>query len=231
MFIASRRHFRWKRVSVSAIGVATVHALLILPLLLSAADKRSLPQREPEPLYLTVFQFSEDSSLTIGFGADGFSNLLLSNLTMPVLPPSAFAEVAETQSLEGAGANRSLYGRYLEQVTARIERSWIRPREPIGAAEFDCWVRIDQDRDGGVRSVELDQCNGDTRWQLSLVAAIERSSPLSAPPNHEIFTNVLFVRFVSTAFVAGAETDAQYEPDLAAATQVATTTDALSQEE
>jgi hypothetical protein len=48
-----------------------------------------------------------------------------------------------------------MLGRYIGQITARIQRAWIRPRTPIGSDLFACRVRIIQDRSGGVTEVEL----------------------------------------------------------------------------
>jgi hypothetical protein len=44
-----------------------------------------------------------------------------------------------------AAVRSALYGRYVGQVDARIERAWVRPRSAIGATTFVCIVRIDQD--------------------------------------------------------------------------------------
>ena len=53
----------------------------------------------------------------------------------------------------GARANvhaRVLYGRYVGQIRARIERAWLRPCSLIGASSFTCVVQIVQDRVGTV---------------------------------------------------------------------------------
>ena len=94
----------------------------------------------------------------------------------------------------------ALFGRYMGQVTARIERAWIRPRAPVNGREFQCRVRIEQDRLGTVEEVTLQRCNGDTRWQLSVERAIESASPLPAPPDPAVFTRLLTLELSSEAF-------------------------------
>ncbi len=65
------------------------------------------------------------------------------------------------------------YGRYVGRIDARIERAWLRPRIEIGASLFSCFVQIEQDAHGLVQEVTLERCNGNERWQRSLVLAIE----------------------------------------------------------
>lgn len=131
------------------------------------------------------------------------------------------AEVAEDSSVgtsssaadsAGEGATLiALAGRYIGQIDARIDRAWMRPRTPIGAPLFSCRVRIDQDRRGNVLEVTLERCNGDTRWQLSLVRAIESASPLPAPPDPAVFAPIVQMSFQATAYRPGAP-EWKYEP-------------------
>ena len=102
-----------------------------------------------------------------------------------------------TVSAEPAGdaAQAALRGKYTGQVAARIERAWTFPRSVENAADFACQVRIEQDRDGNVLSTELLRCDDDTSWQLSLVHAIERASPLTAPPDPSVFSKQLVLSF------------------------------------
>lgn len=106
----------------------------------------------------------------------------------------------------------ALFGRYMSQVTTRIERAWLRPRTEFGAKRFECEARIRQDRAGEVLSIELGNCNGDSRWQRSLVAAIQRSSPLSAPPEPQLFVPTLMLRFSAVPYVEGVSNESEYEP-------------------
>ncbi len=111
----------------------------------------------------------------------------------------------------GGAALIAMAGRYIGQIDARIDRAWMRPRTPIGAAAFSCRVRIDQDRAGNVLDVTLERCNGDARWQLSLVRAIESASPLPAPPDPAVFAPIVHMSFRAAAYRPGAP-EGQYEP-------------------
>ena len=105
-----------------------------------------------------------------------------------------------------------LFGRYIGQITARIERAWIRPRTPIENAFFACRVRITQNRNGVVQEIELVKCNGTPRWQTSLVQAIESASPLPAPPDTDVFTKRLTLDLRSATFTPGDTAD-EFEPE------------------
>ncbi|MDB6045687.1 MAG: protein TolA [Gammaproteobacteria bacterium] len=96
-----------------------------------------------------------------------------------------------------------LFGRYMGQITARIERAWLRPRTSPGTGSFACRVRIDQARNGSVREITLESCNGDVRWQASLVHAIQSASPLPAPPDPVVFSPVLTIDMDADPYVAG----------------------------
>lgn len=120
-----------------------------------------------------------------------------------------------------AAVRSAMYGRYVGQIDARIERAWRRPRSAIGAPVFSCVVRVDQDSRGTVLEVTLEQCNGDEHWQQSLVSAIDSASPLPAPPDPTVFTRILHLSFRTEAYSPGAAQDA-YEP-VAPAQQLART--------
>jgi TonB C terminal len=109
-------------------------------------------------------------------------------------------------------SNRSvLYGRYVGQINARIFRAWLRPRTPIGLPAFKCRARIAQDVLGNVGEVMLEDCNGDARWQLSVVHAIQSASPLPAPPDPRVFRHEITVSFQSEGYHDGPDTDG-FEP-------------------
>jgi hypothetical protein len=120
-------------------------------------------------------------------------------------------ETDASSQTEGAG-NALMFGRYMGQISARIERAWLRPRSSIGAERFFCRVRIEQDTAGGVREVDLAQCNGDMRWQLSLVRAIQSASPLPAPPDPAVFTRTFHLTFQAAPY-SGDMGSELYEPD------------------
>lgn len=105
---------------------------------------------------------------------------------------------------------RLLFGRYMTQITARIDRAWMRPRTPIDTAYFACRVRITQDHAGVVQEIELVKCNGNPRWQTSLVRAIQSASPLPAPPDADLFSSHLTLDLQSAAFTPGGMAD-QFE--------------------
>jgi TonB C terminal len=125
------------------------------------------------------------------------------------LPPTSDATVADAARLS------KMYGRYVGQVSARIERAWMRPRTAIGAQSFYCQVRVGQDALGNVTEVTLENCNGDVRWQLSLVHAIQSASPLPAPPDPDVFSRTLRLAFSGEAYSPQSPPD-QYESQASA---------------
>lgn len=136
----------------------------------------------------------------------------------PISMPAAYPELAahfpeETSQTAGdSDANTRLYGQYLGQIDARIDRAWIRPRTPIGDARFSCQVRIDQDAAGNVSDVVLERCNGSPRWRLSLVHAIESASPLPAPPDPAVFAPAVHMSFHADPLNSGLVIRAQLVP-------------------
>jgi len=98
-------------------------------------------------------------------------------------------------------------GRYLGQITARIERAWTRPRTPVVEGLFACRVRLTQDPRGAVQGIDLVRCNGDGSWKRSLVSAIESASPLPAPPDPKVFAHVVTLELRSLPYAAGASAD------------------------
>lgn len=96
--------------------------------------------------------------------------------------------------------------RYLGQISARVERLWVLPREVArDAAEltapasqentFRCSVQIRQDDQGAVQEVLLEHCPGTPAWRQSLVTAIFQASPLNAPPIPSVFRYALTMTF------------------------------------
>lgn len=109
-------------------------------------------------------------------------------------------------------ARAALFGRYLGQVQARVERGWLRPRTAIGDDSFECRVQVTQTRTGYVLEITLQRCNGSTRWQQSLVQAIERASPLPLPPDPSLLTGSILLSFSAQEYAQGSEPQL-YEPD------------------
>lgn len=118
---------------------------------------------------------------------------------------------ADEQSTEAAPTSE-LYGRYVGQINARVNRAWVRPRSAIGAPTFACNAQVSQDRSGNVQQVRLLRCNGSDRWQRSLVLAIESASPFPAPPDSKVFAANLNLFFAAKRFVA-VDGGIGYEPE------------------
>ncbi len=131
---------------------------------------------------------------------------LVSDIPLPHTPDATVAD---------AGQLSQMFGRYMGQINARIERAWLRPRTPIGAPSFSCQVQIKQDETGAVTEVMLVRCNGDARWQLSLVQAIESASPLPAPPDPDVFTRAVHLRFSADPYTNQSHAE-DYEPEAVA---------------
>jgi hypothetical protein len=119
---------------------------------------------------------------------------------------------APTEAVGDQANHALLFGRYVGQIKARIQRAWLRPRTAIGAALFNCRLQITQDRRGNAKETTLQKCNGDYRWHLSLVEAIQRASPLPAPPDPSAFADAVTLEFESAAFVAG-QSHEGFEPE------------------
>jgi hypothetical protein len=126
----------------------------------------------------------------------------------PLSRETAGSGSAQSDDRAGLGA---MYGRYRGQIQARVDRAWLRPRTAIGAPIFQCQVQIDQDTTGRVLATTLRECNGSTRWQLSLVHAIQAASPLPAPPNPAVFVHHVLLTFRAAAYSSGSSVQL-YEP-------------------
>ncbi len=145
------------------------------------------------------------------------SKLALASLEPAPPPVIEFedAEEAETANVaagDPAGA-AALFGRYMNQIAGRIERTWMRPRAPIDGGRFDCQARISQDRRGRVLSIELQDCSDDSTWRESLTSAILRASPLSAPSEQWLFSENITLRFSADEYTDGKTPVYLYEPE------------------
>ena len=117
---------------------------------------------------------------------------------------------AQVQGDEATEAR--LYGVYVGQISARIERAWLKPRTSPGTDRFVCRVQVLQNPSGDVQEITLLGCNGDARWRSSLVRAIQTASPLPAAPDPRVFRKHLALQFDSDAFVAGGSSEG-FEPE------------------
>ena len=225
-----------RRLQLSAIGIAgtvLVHALLVLPIVLDLSlPAPRLPNRagagasavasSREPVMTAIF-INEASPAVSLLKPVELASRGVAPRDLPVIvfsPDSSPASLADPNSqdrsapAEAVGNQRQhalLYGRYLGQIQARIDRAWVRPRTEIGAPRFSCRARIEQDTRGAVLNVKLDRCVGTPRWQQSLVSAIRTASPLPAPPDPSVYADVLSLVFESDGFRPGASSDA-FEP-------------------
>jgi hypothetical protein len=130
---------------------------------------------------------------------------LLDLKTMAMAADPDADTASSTVSNPGDPALRTLmFGRYTGQISARIERVWIRPRAPVVdgtqviARNSPNSVQIRQDARGNVQEVLMLDCPGTEAWRRSLVVAINQSSPLPAPPTPAVFTPLLNMTFEST---------------------------------
>lgn len=121
-----------------------------------------------------------------------------------IIPPAASPGENNDQDDAPSGLG-ALYGRYIGQLEARINRGWQRPRSPIGAPIFQCQVQLEQSSEGRLLSTTLLQCNGDARWRLSLMRAIQVASPLPTPPNPALFARNVVLEFRAVAYSSGAQ--------------------------
>jgi hypothetical protein len=213
-----------------------LHTLLIVPLILGDSTPTHHPPNKQgagataivstqEPVMTLVYL--NQASLSKARDEDEVSSRgwASANTLLQVASPDptpAFDSAALDIKIEDSAAlaeavgdqagHARLFGRYLGQIQARIDRAWLRPRTAIGATSFSCRVEIAQDRRGNVKETTLQHCNGDYRWQMSLVAAVQTASPLPAPPDPSAFADAVTLEFESTPYVAG-QSDQGFEPE------------------
>jgi len=108
---------------------------------------------------LVVF---EDDSLAIHDGTSVIDpnvilpppSLLRVTRPQPPAPPLNWMdEVDDTLASEADGDQTGpsmMFGRYMGQNSARVERAWVRPRSIPPSGSFNCRVQITQDRRGDV---------------------------------------------------------------------------------
>jgi len=136
------------------------------------------------------------------------------DISMPSVEHSDASE-PEADATQDTSSDRqgvaALYGHYLSQIQARIERAWIRPRSGLAHEDFDCRIQIQQNERGEVGEVTLRTCGEDVPWQLSLIRAIEGASPLPAPPDPRVFTHAFELVFHAISLLPGAS-EAGYAP-------------------
>ena len=211
---------------VAALGSVLLHGLLILPFVLGAsAAKRRVPNAQgagssatassAEPMMTMIMidapvitrdpDVLPEDIASLGLHSNSFTIKIISPDSTPAFDPRIFTtdQDALNPIPEAAGdtAGRAqLFGRYMGQVIARIERAWVRPRNPIADPLFQCRVQIGQDKQGNVLEVMIVECNGDGDWKASLANAIQSASPLPAPPDPSVFADALTLSFDAEPF-------------------------------
>jgi len=210
--------------TTGAIASLLLHALLITSFTWGGGGRAQAHSLRPADLRAPGSSAKETDELTMelvsvaeqpGANSEPDKEMLASATLVSVSVAAALANVKVSTQANlneaDAAAQAALAGRYLGQINSRIERAWRRPRTPVKEGLFSCRVRIEQDPRGEVKNITLEHCNGDTRWQVSLVHAIQLASPLPAPPDPGVFTPVLRMDFRAEPYSAQVQQDA-YEP-------------------
>lgn len=88
--------------------------------------------------------------------------------------------------------NAGLLNQYVALIQQKVMRNWIKP--PTAKSGLECEVKVAQSVGGTVLSVEVGRCNGDAAVRTSIESAVQRASPLPAPPDARLFErNLLFI--------------------------------------
>lgn len=226
------------RKALVAAGLAAsliLHGLLVAPILCAGAKRQktrvphvqgsSASQHNPVPRESMMVLFMDDDSSAIRDTSEDESEsyhfLLPPQALIPASRPQISAEnlalkdeedgVPPTEANGDQSGRSMLFGRYMGQISARVERTWMRPRSAPTGGEFACRVQITQDQRGVVLEITLQKCTSDMRWQMSLVRAINAASPLPASPDPGVFSNMLTMEFDSNPYIEGGSDDG-FEP-------------------
>ncbi|HSG96779.1 MAG TPA: cell envelope integrity protein TolA [Woeseiaceae bacterium] len=74
---------------------------------------------------------------------------------------------------------------YQNMIAQKIQRSWAMPAS--ATEDTVCVVRVSQTRTGDVIDANIVSCNGDEALRRSVLAAVNKASPLPEPPNPDLF--------------------------------------------
>lgn len=96
---------------------------------------------------------------------------------------NAAANAANARRLKG------LNDQYIAAIRAKVERNWLKPS--TATPGMTCKVRVTQMPGGMVMEVKLLNCSGDELFKRSVISAVEKSSPLPAPPDPSLFDREL----------------------------------------
>jgi colicin import membrane protein len=98
------------------------------------------------------------------------------------------------QELRQDAAQRSgALASWQAQITARIQRAWLKPESARPGIE--CVLDVTQVPGGEVTNVRIGTCNGDQAVRESIEAAVYRASPLPPPPDPSLFQRELVITF------------------------------------
>lgn len=203
---------------VAALAALSLHVLFVAPAFWGGgADAQPQVRKYPgdtADLKWVVLESASGSSALIKRSSPDSPALRAIGVTealakLPTLPSEA--SDPGSGASDGESGLGALYGRYLGQIHARVDRAWLRPRTAIGAPIFECQVQVDQNGVGRVLAITLLDCNGGSSWKLSLVQAIEAASPLPAPPNPAVFVHHVLLEFRALAY-SPAVSAQLYEP-------------------
>jgi hypothetical protein len=187
-------------VGFGALASLLMHTLIIAALTWGGSHAKRPARQYPDETGIELVSLDDDESIKAPTGLDDIGDVTLSSITVDAamvevnLPlPEPDPAHADAENVE---SSRSvLFGRYMGQIDARIQRAWLKPHKVPENGLFTCRVRIEQDPTGAVTEVALERCNRDAAWQMSLVQAIQLASPLPAPPDPKVFTPVLHMEF------------------------------------
>ena len=188
-------------VGVGALASLLMHALMITALTWGGSHVKQPARQHPDEIGMELVSLDDDESIKAPTALDDIGELGLSSITVD----AAIADVsfplpesgpAPADADDAESSTRSmLFGRYMGQIDARIQRAWFKPHKVPKNGLFTCRVRIEQGPTGAVTEIVLERCNRDAAWQMSLVQAIQVASPLPAPPDPKVFTPVLHMEF------------------------------------
>jgi hypothetical protein len=224
---AARRTRNPGVVLVGALASLGLHALLLTPILFGTG-KHPLTAPDRPGTAANADQPGADGAVSVEFieEVDGAASARAAVAPLTLRPPAvdlaapglpdiqidgeAAASAAPAPGDESLAAH--LYGMYVGQISARIERAWSKPRTSPGPDRFVCRVEVLQNTSGDVLKVALSACNGDARWQSSLVRAIETASPMPAAPDPRVFKKRIALQFAADGYAAGGSSEG-FEPE------------------
>jgi colicin import membrane protein len=104
----------------------------------------------------------------------------------------------EAEQRGDAARNSDEAMRWHAQITARIQRAWIKP--PSARPGISCIVSVTQVPGGEVTAVRVNSCSiDDAAFRESVEAAVYRASPLPTPPPGVPFERNLELTFAPTS--------------------------------